>query len=561
MSGRVGAVEPFDNQFSTIMQQQSTINVPSGNPVRALTGLARQIALPGEYAPERFPSFPALERTAVMGFSQPATLPLPASTEVKLMVARQAAYPAWATQATPSGASYGALFSGLETGPTGTPTLAQFEQRVARVTAGNSAGFGGQPAISGSTTIGWGVPILGRDAGTGAMPWFWVPPGWTLYFLVCNAQGSTVSGVGSNVAVQLNMDYWTAPGEFATTSAGTNTITSGSAGTAITTSFNNLWVRPNSIAMVTAASFDALGYSCFAFACSGTATYTPGVTAGALTVAGAVTTSFYPLVFPAEFGNSQLPWSAARTTASAVLCTNVSQVLNKAGTVLAGRVNPVVNNPFGTTSVVIQSLHPAEKAWLPLETGMYTYCPPSTDMSLFMDYTISTAAGLGALAPAPTPVYRLDNDAMVNLAFLTAGAVTESLAVTASWHLEFRTSSALFQVALSGMTLETLHQAQLALAAAGFFFENPEHKSVLERVTKGVYKIAPAAMAVLHAVNPTAARVIAAGHNAAAAAMRPRKVSVPQAKMKMPTTSARASGMLGVRPAKQKASVRKTKKK
>jgi hypothetical protein len=46
----------------------------------------------------RFPSFPALERTALMGFNQPATLVLPASTPVSMTLFRSATYPVWADQ-------------------------------------------------------------------------------------------------------------------------------------------------------------------------------------------------------------------------------------------------------------------------------------------------------------------------------------------------------------------------------------------------------------------------------------------------------------------------------
>lgn len=526
------------------MQQQSTINVPSGNPVRALTGLARQIALPGEFAPERFPSFPALERTAVMGFSQPATLQLPASTEVKLLLARQATYPVWATQQAPAGASYGVLYNGLGADKA-TNGVLLFEDRVANGFVGNTTGFStgstAQPSVTGATSIGWQQPIVGRDAALGPRPFLWVPTNWSLYAVLSNT-----TPISSATSFTLAVDYWTTPGEVASATYGVGNLPSNVTGVMANLPISNAWIRPRCLTAVSTASSGQVEFlSCTFLVVAGTASYAASSGVGVVTVVpAAAVTSFYPLVFPTEFQNSSLPWSAARTTASAVLCTNVSQVLNKAGTVLAGRVNPNINNPFGTTSAVIQALHPAEKAWLPLETGLYSYCPPSTDMSLFLDYGINVVGSYGIANP-PIPVYRLDNDAMVNLAFITAGAVAEALAVTASWHIEFRTSSALFQVALSGMTLETLHQAQLALAAAGFFFENPEHKSVLERVTRGVYKVAPLAMAALHAAHPTAARVIAAGHNAAVSAMRPRKVAVPQAKMKVPTTSASASGFNG----------------
>jgi hypothetical protein len=287
------------------------------------------------------------------------------------------------------------------------------------------------------------------------------------------------------------------------------------------------------------------------------AVYTPSTTTGGtLALSGAGTRGVIPLVAPSEFANSALPWFATRTTASAVLGTNVTQVLSKAGTVLGGRVSPNVVSPWQVTKSYITALHPAEKAWLPLETGLYTYCPPSTDMADFWDYTLNTAAGAAA-----TPVYRLDNDAMVNVIYVTPGSTTEQLAVTASWHIEFRTSSALFQVALSGMTLESFHQAQLALAAAGFFFDNPDHKAIISKIIGAVNKVAPYAMAALQVVNPKMAAVAKLGYNAAATlanhASGARSIPVKNGPMRLPTTSGSRSGIV----AKPRAKVARHKKK
>lgn len=98
---------------------QSTLPLPVSHPVRALQGLSKQMALPHEYAPLRFPSFPALERTALMGFTVPGTVPLSASQSTKILVARQAAYPVWAEVDNVSSA-YGLAYcsEGVQSGST-----------------------------------------------------------------------------------------------------------------------------------------------------------------------------------------------------------------------------------------------------------------------------------------------------------------------------------------------------------------------------------------------------------------------------------------------------------
>lgn len=244
--------------------------------------------------------------------------------------------------------------------------------------------------------------------------------------------------------------------------------------------------------------------------------------------------SHMPLVEPVEFANSALPWNATRVTAAAFLGTNVTQVLNKSGTVLGGRLSPAVVDAWRCTAQNITNLHPAEKAYLPLETGVYTYCPPSTDLVFFTDYSRSTvqASTHGGLIP----IFSLENDSMYNKMFLTPAGADEALACTVTWHIEFRTSSALFQVGLSAMTLESLHTAQLILAAHGFFFENPEHKGMLNRIIALAKQFAPAAVSMIHPMAGKALEYVAGRYG--------KQVTPKAGPSKPPTTSAAKSGIV-----------------
>ncbi len=476
--------------------QYRSAPLPQTHPVKALVGLARQIALPHEHEPERLPSFPALERTAKLGFNQPVSVTVPASTTTKFSLFRQAAYPFWGTQSSASTETYFATYDFAQGYGV---TAANFEEnfpvtQVSFVTTKSVTASNTQLGVTGASgnTV-FPYPILAMDAATGTVPWIYTPKNSDTRVVVA-------FNASPNNSVNFNFTYeiWDSPGEAHTASvtaltAGTNL------GAEMSISINaDGWIRPMAITVQAASlTAGAVVLRAFVIVSSGSLSYTASTTTvGSYTVTSATKTLFTPLVTPSEFTNSQLPWYSTRTTAVAVLATNVTSVLNKAGTVLAGRVSPQVNSPWAVTSSYVNTLHPAEKAYLPMETGLYTYCPPSTDLANFWDYTLPTDSG----NLTATPVFRLDNDSLVNHFFLTSGSNASTLAFNVDWHIEFRTSSALFDVGMSTVTLETLHQAQIALASVGFFFENPEHSKILESILNAIRTYAPAIAAVVNPV-------------------------------------------------------------
>lgn len=487
--------------------QQTTLPLGKAHPLRNLTTLAAQIALPGEHAPQRFPSFPALERTALMGFNQPATLNLPAATPVAMTLFRSATYPVWADQATTyqQVVDYaGENHVGL-TFATAEEFTFEFRNQIYGFSVPNRAATIWGPGLTGSgvaTTMSW--PILGRDSGTFGPEFTFVPGGARM--ALCGYWGGAPPAVACNVVV--NLEQWVSPGQTGPpilTSAAISIAANKRGGLSALTIVGGagIWVRPISASVAAAASTVPPLFSLSIVSGSNDAfTYTDSAAdAGVVTFSGNVLTGPYhlPLVSPNEFGNSALPWFASRVTAVALLGTNVSQVLNKGGTILGGRLSPAVISAWDVTSGYINTLHPAEKAFLPLELGLYSYCPPSTDLAHFYDYTMNTSVTQNG-----APVFILGNDALYNKMYVTASAVAETLACTVSWHTEFRTSSALFQVGLCGMSLETLHQAQLVLATHGFFFENINHRALLNNIIKIAREYAPA---LIGAFNPSAGRI------------------------------------------------------
>lgn len=455
-----------------------------------------------------------------MGFSQPTTIAVNANTTSRVILQRQASYPLWGdflagslgwTATYSCGMSMGGTYGSVS--PAGSVLAAN--SATTTVTA-NVPGF--------VSATPYQAPLLAVDQGTGSTPYVYIPAGFKAMFTV--ASGAALPTAGFDIA----LDQWSNPGETVPAFAVGGAIIAGNWGGSsanygpFTTS---VWIRPRTLTLEGVTALPEASWTMTIAVGNGTFSYTNGPNAGLLTLNPvANVTTLLPLVYPSEFVNSVLPWASTRLTAASLLATNVTQVLNKAGTVLAGRVSPQVNNIYNVTSSYIAGLHPAEKAWLPLEMGLYTYCPPSTDLVDFWDYTLHTDAGPNF------PLVRLDNTSLANVAFMTAGGQDESLALTASWHIEFRTSSSLFPIALSGMPLETLHSAQLTLAAAGFFFHNPDHKSVLSKIMTAVATVAPA-------IHPLLGMIANAGKEYFS-----RDVPVKTAKMAVPTTTAQASGII-----------------
>ncbi len=475
--------------------QYRSVPLPQTHPVKALVGLARQIALPHEYEPERLPSFPALERTAKLGFNQPVSVSVPASTTTKFSLFRQAAYPFWGTQATTSTETYLVTYDfaqgyGVTTANFETNFPVTQVSYVTNKNVGASATQLGMAGVAGNAVFPH--PILAIDVNTGPLPWVYTPN-------TSDTRVVVAFNSAPNAIVNFNLTYeiWDSPGELHI-ATGTASTSGTNLGTELSISLAaDAWIRPKAVTVQSNSLTDAaIVLRAFVIVSNGSLSYTPtSTTAGSYAVTSATKTLFTPLVSPSEFTNSQLPWYSTRTTAAAVLATNVTSVLNKAGTVLAGRVSPQVISPWAVTNSYVNTLHPAEKAYLPMETGLYTYCPPSTDLVNFWDYTLPTNSG----TVTATPIFRLDNDSLVNHFFLTSGSNASTLAFNVDWHIEFRTSSALFDVGMSTVTLETLHQAQIALASVGFFFENPEHSKILESILGAIRSYAPS---LASAINP-----------------------------------------------------------
>lgn len=458
--------------------------------------IAKSIALPGRTAPMRYPSFPALERTALMGFNASIAVKLNAGNS-RYMLVRQAAYPLWgdtkASGETDTVLTWGVTYSGTSFTPaTVTSQLStMYTETVDQIGAWHqSTSYGVNnpnrlvPGGNWPTTY----PVLGVDRQLGEIPWVFVPNG--AYTLV------SVAATTFAYTASIQLEAWSNPGQSAPVTSSSLILTAPantSAGAAFKINGNG-WYRVKGVVFSDTAGNPVNSGPTYALGAALSdviPTYTPSTSFGTWNMSSLADVKYYflPLTVSPEFANSPLPWMATRLNAVAALFTNTTKVLNKEGTVLWGRTNPNLVNPFNVNYTTVQNLHPAEKAFLDLEHGTYAYNPPSTDLAEFYNYSIF-ANPLGGNNQV-LPVYRLDNTAFTAQAFFNDADGDTSLAINLDYHFEFRTSSTLFQIGVATTPLETLHMAQVALLRAGFFFNNFDHTALIGKIIKFVGSMHP----------------------------------------------------------------------
>jgi hypothetical protein len=535
--------------------QRSVIQFNKANPLQTMTALEQAISLPHEYAPMRYPSFPALERTAVMSFNVPKALSFPTgATSMKGALFRQAAFPFWCEQTVSSFGqmtTYAALdYNGATNIGVSTPVTFLLSE-PSSCSIGSRIASTTDVGMSGNMPQPWEHPLLGVHD---THAYTYVPAG-SVYSFIFSVASKTSA---ANLACSLSYEVWTtksAQVPLETTSVVITDTELGARSTQFTAAYN-FWMRPISMCLRSTAAIAIGEAQVDVFVSSATSTFTPSTsTRGLVTLTSAPAILFVPFAGPPEFDVTERPWRDTRTTASALLLTNVTKVLNKEGTVLAGRLQNISDGAWTFTADTLAQLHPAEKAMLALETGFYTYCPPSTDLSSFYDHTYSNAVFAGSLfsSTQPTiPVFNLDNDSYANCFVLTDSdaATPSTFAANVDWHIEFRNNSTLFPIGMSGITLEAFHQAILNLVSHGFFFCNNKHKSALAKIFAAGRKVAPMAVGML----PPPARLAAN----LALKMGDRILS-KRPNTTPPTTSAKGSGMTA--PAKGGKTARKSKSK
>lgn len=472
--------------------------VQAGVATRALNELAVTIAIPGDHRPSRLPSFPNLERTAVLGLNATRTIRVNSATTARALLLRSPAAPLWVTDSplvsvdvsysiTPSGGSYRiANIGDVYVPPPGTPNT---------------------KIIGGGETNWFDRVPTGR---IGGRTYYYVPE--AVQFQPQITIGADVGGA----TFKLLYDVWSPADNYSIES--TVTITAGQiTGTGAGTTVAGNWITLSSV-QITAAGAAATLLS------SGSIT-----NVGIRVAYSSSATYLMPAFYPTELQNSTLPYSNTRITAAAALFTNVSQVMTKEGTVQCARVPVGPSDPFDNflLSSSFTAVHPKEKYFGPLEMGLYAYTMPDKASEHFTDsYDDGIICGAGQPRAFSIDLGNLGYASMI--AFSDIGGDSTTLAVTLDYHLEFRTSSLLFPVGFSTVRLEDYHMSQMALARLGSFFENPVHLSAIASMVSGAVRtllpiVAPYAMQAARAVG---------SHLLSAAANR---VTMTQKQMVVPT--------------------------
>lgn len=458
--------------------------------LRSLPQLCKTICLPGDYSPVRLPTYPAVERTSVLALNATDTYPVgppdAKSAPTRGLLFKHSVFPLWLDQNS-TATSLG------DSRPLGWWMEWAVKAQAASgdvLVLPNAYAWG---SGSGNTTNGVlinDMTALRSYVPVGELesePYLYTGKGsYGIYVKV-----PTGSPTGT---IDIVIDCATPGGEKRQQIYTLNAVAGGWFASILSDGY---FVRPSGITQ-TSSSFAA--NSVTIVACSAVATTSdprvltvtsngivPFTTQSGVTPATLAVPSMLPFFNAPGLDVSRIPFSNTRCTAVSALFTNVTKALNKEGTVLAGRLNPTSMNVMNFSASSFATVLPCEKYYYGLETGFYTFAPLVSNSEEFSDDVYSRAG-----ESSFTPWMHLGNKGLINSFIFSDPDGDTILAINLDWHIEFRNSSVLWPVAISGVSLETAHQVQLALLEAGFFYDNTIHTAILNGLMNAVNRIMPA---------------------------------------------------------------------
>lgn len=461
--------------------------------INGLDVLAKTVAVPREHKALRVPSFPALERTGVLSFTDTNTYAVPATLKGYAMVCRNAAFPVWVTQV-PSTTSFsfytvvndntavvlltGGEYNSIGSGPIGNVWT-------------NSLGF-----LSGAA---YTMPLLRYEN--------------ELYFYnvtgYVGIQARCLAAPGISIAnidfafIDSKMNVVTKEIRFDLTVSGTEMSGWGILPAGV------VGFRVNAISLYVANGTNLLDFG------YGVTTSTSLGVSILSNPTGVCASVLFPSVGPTEAFTTTAPWKATRATAVGALFSNVTAAQYKEGTVSAARVNSESVNVLSpsTWEASIAKVYPKDRYFGPLENGLYTFTLPDEGSEKYVDYLPMQTGALmgpnwvsGSMIQTNAAIFDLDNISYANLVVFTDIENSATiLAVTVDRHIEFRSSSVLFPLGFSSVALESYHAAQMALVQMGVFFENPLHLGLItSMVANAVRSVAPYVMPAVRTVGRAA---------------------------------------------------------
>lgn len=427
--------------------------------ISGLTTLAKTIVDPHDHRPLRFPTFPNVERTSVMGLVESGQVTVSATTPTYVVLVRSAACPLWVYKELPA-STYTAIFTfGQGASMPPIPQKAGEVMSIPPLMNSNPS----YTDLVGTSPVWTGVALDKNDN-----YWFWCPPG-AYGFFTCHCDTAVGAGVFT-----ASFEYTT---DFTSTNSG---------------NFSAAMLRNGSDLYYQATTFAGTFWRPIAITCTSDCVNAPktdniecGHTSGSgffRNAASSGTISGLIPLFktPPEFTVASRIYSSTRVTACSLLLQNTTAVLNKEGVVeavcfsqgvSAGAVTDVLqSNNFTFTSLLADSCAANRYNGL-LEKGCYTFALPDQDSSAFLDYTVAGLAG------GTQPAFRLDSFNFINAIKLTeyTSTTTTNLMAIVDMHIEFRNTSMLWPVGFSRVQLEEWHRAQIVVQGMRIFYENPTH--------------------------------------------------------------------------------------
>lgn len=431
----------------------------------SLEGIARTIAVPNLHPARRLPTFPNLERTAVLAFTDTSVLSVPASGTMCLIVTRDPAFPLWQETTTTSA---GAFFI---SGHAGFAMKASSPLDVTVQTEDNTFKTGimaYKPYI-----VKKGVEYIPLGART-------KDSGMRLGFEIKFAAGAATSGF-----IEFELEMLTGNGEVESLSFSNAVTMAAGLPVSLAMEVGLDYVGARFVKVLAAVSHDST-IEWVRMGC--TTTPSTSTTTGALTTPVAATvTRMWPVGAPPDYVIAPQIWQAVRSTAVAALFTNVTSVMDKEGTVTAARLalSGGLGSGLGLSPLRpydwagFSAVHPRDRYFGAMEHGIYTYTLPDANSEKFVDCTMFIDNN--PLTSTDTAVVNIDSMGYANciqFADFDSSKVT-NLALTLDRHIEFRTTSRLFPTDFARESLEAYHVSQMALNQMGVFMENPTHLALI----------------------------------------------------------------------------------
>lgn len=315
-------------------------------------------------------------------------------------------------------------------------------------------------------------PVVGRFDRNNE-EWFWCPQGMQLLLTAWFTAASNATFAASS-SVSFSIDFMNRYGESNNTVVVTATPTVGHLGAGVQLGWGNgnCWARVVGVT-VTNTTVGNPGFLNVnvTTVLDGGVVYTyagSGATAGIWTnpaTAGNTTQTFlWPLPTMSAFEDSTVPWSSVCCNAAALDVTNTTKFLNREGTLQVGRIPQEIDtNPWSINAGQIGRLNSRDRGFFRADSPLHMFTVPTSVSGKYYDCANRPIVGDG-----PYPVQPLSLSEPLYYIIVTDPDGGTNLSLKLCYSLEFRTSSALYQIGLSTVDHNMAYRVNRQLAETPF---------------------------------------------------------------------------------------------